>query len=527
MKDVTLYDAYNRPIKKADLVREFAAPTLTGIRTLWTNTVASGLTPQRLASILQNAADGDASEYLTLAEEMEEKEPHYSSVLGTRKRAVKRLPAVVESYSDSAQDKKLADAVRDMVRKPGFKGMLEDALDALGKGYSCTEIMWDRSGSQWFPKEYIWRDPRFFTFDRIARREIRLLDEADMMNGVPLAPYKFIVHVPKLKTGIPIRGGLARLVAWSYLGKNYTFKDWLAFIEVFGMPLRVGRYGPSATEGDINILKTAVANLGSDAAAVLPESMKIEFVEAIKSAGGDKLFQGMAEWVDKQTSKAVLGQTMTADDGSSQSQATVHNEVREDIRDSDAEQLEETVNRDLVRAYIDLNFGPQKNYPSIKLHIAKAEDIQLLITGLEKLVPLGLKVEQSVVRDKLGWPDPAEGAELLGNPPQSNLNAPQPPLNLRGGVNRALNQESPQIKDTVDHFTDRLMTEVNLDPMISPIEKLLNESASLEEFRNKLLNDYSGMDPVNLGNLIQRALGAAELAGRFEVLIPPSPQPSP
>src|SRR3990172_6684796 len=172
MKDVTLYDAYNRPIKKADLVREFAAPTLTGIRTLWTNTVASGLTPQRLASILQNAADGDASEYLTLAEEMEEKEPHYSSVLGTRKRAVKRLPAVVESYSDSAQDKKLADAVRDMVRKPGFKGMLEDALDALGKGYSCTEIMWDRSGSQWFPKEYIWRDPRFFTFDRIARREI-------------------------------------------------------------------------------------------------------------------------------------------------------------------------------------------------------------------------------------------------------------------------------------------------------------------------------------------------------------------
>ena len=42
--------------------------------------------------------------------------------------------------------------VRAMVRRPGFSGLVEDALDALGKGYSATEIIWDRTGPQWEPQ---------------------------------------------------------------------------------------------------------------------------------------------------------------------------------------------------------------------------------------------------------------------------------------------------------------------------------------------------------------------------------------
>ena len=73
---VTLYDAYGRPVRTQELTREIAAPTLTGIRSVWNETVAGGLTPQRLAALLRNANDGDAHEYLTLAEEMEERDPH-------------------------------------------------------------------------------------------------------------------------------------------------------------------------------------------------------------------------------------------------------------------------------------------------------------------------------------------------------------------------------------------------------------------------------------------------------------------
>jgi phage gp29-like protein len=35
-----------------------------------------------------------------------------------------------------------------------------------------------------------------------------------------------------------------------YLFKNYAVKDWVAFAEVFGMPLRIGKYEPGATKAD-------------------------------------------------------------------------------------------------------------------------------------------------------------------------------------------------------------------------------------------------------------------------------------
>nr|WP_284521082.1 DUF935 family protein [Shigella boydii] len=47
---------------------------------------------------------------------------------------------------------------------------------------------------------------------------------------------------------------------------------------------------------------------------------------------------------DAQISKAVLGQTMTTDNGSSRSQADVHNQVRMDIVRWDARQLANTLN---------------------------------------------------------------------------------------------------------------------------------------------------------------------------------------
>jgi len=523
-----IYDSIKRLVKKEDLTREVAAPSLTGVRTLFTNTVASGVTPERMASLLQRAVDGDAHDYLTLAEEMEEKEPHYASVLSTRKRAVKKLPIQIEAATDAPKDVEIADAVRELVKRAGFKAMLEDLLDALGKGYSAVEIEWDTTGKRWFPRAYKWRDPRFFVFDRVSRTQLRLLDEADLVDGVELPPYKFIVHLPKIKSGIPIRGGLARLVAWSYMAKMYTFKDWLAFLEIFGMPLRIGKYGPNALPEDIQILKTAVANLGSDAAAVLPDSMKIEFEKAAQATGGEKLFQGLAEWNDKQTSKAVLGQTMTADDGSSQAQAKVHDEVRGDITESDAEQLEETLNLQLIRPFVDLNFGPQEVYPTLELYIKKPEDLAALTTALKELVPLGLRVEQSVVRDKLNLPDPdpnAKPEDLLGLPTA----APPPPAGKGAALNHhghscphcstALNQEGEQ-PDAADIVAARLSREAAaaMDAMIDQVRALFLTGGSLEEIRDQLVELYPKINSADLGTVMMNAFTCANLAGRSEVL---------
>lgn len=516
-----LLDAYGRPIKSQDLTREHAAPSLTGVRTIWDDTVASGLTPMRLASLLRSAVLGETHEYLTLAEEMEERDLHYACELGKRKLAVSRLPITVEAATDDTRDKDLAEEVRRLTRRPGFRGLLKDLLDGLGKGYSAVEIIWDRSGSTWRPSRYEHRDPRFFQFDRVARRELRLRDEADLMDGLPLAPYKFIIHLPHLKTGLPIRGGLARLAAWAWMCKNYSIKDWMAFAEVFGMPLRIGKYRPGASDADISVLKMAVANLGSDAAAVIPESMLIELVERKSSGGGETVFQVLADWFDAQVSRGILGQTATTQGtpgklGGDEAQS----QVRDDIRDDDAEQLAETINRDLVRAFIDLNFGPQENYPQLVLRDVQMEDVAAISESLAKLVPLGLRVEQSVVRDRLGWPDPADGAECLGD-----KHAGEPEEN--GGKNaakvQAMNRQAlPAPADftpeqqSLENLADTAMAGVDLTGNEAKLLAIIEGSTSYEEAMENLLAAWPELSLDDLSGALEQALLAAGLFGQYQ-----------
>lgn len=222
-------------------------------------------------------------------------------------------------------------------------------------------------------------------------------------------------HIPKLKSGLPIRGGLARLAAWAFLLKSYTLKDWAAFLEVFGMPLRVGRYPRSATPDEKRVLLRAVRDLAADAAAIIPSGMEIEFVEA-KGGSGNAVFGAMAEYLDAQISKAVLGQTMTTDNGSSLAQAQVHENVRYDILRADGRQVSTTINRDLVHPYIAFNFGPQQHYPTVDFPVAEAEDIQTLSEALTKLVPLGLRVQLAEVREKMGLSEPGDDDDVLAAP---------------------------------------------------------------------------------------------------------------
>ena len=87
-----LYDAFGREVDLERLREEQAAPTMSGIRNIYSAMHPSaGLTPERLTVILREAEFGDPFLYLELAEEMEEKDLHYLAVLNTRKEAVCEL----------------------------------------------------------------------------------------------------------------------------------------------------------------------------------------------------------------------------------------------------------------------------------------------------------------------------------------------------------------------------------------------------------------------------------------------------
>lgn len=533
-----LYDHLGRPVQTGDLKRELAGPTLAGVRTVWDQTTASGLTPYALAGLLAEAAAGDATSYLTLAEEMEERDLHYRCEIGKRRLAVTRLEATVEAASDDPKDEELADQVRELTRRDGFRFLCADLMDALGKGYSVCEILWDRAG-QWWPDRYLWRDPRWFVFDRLGRQELRLLDEANSTDGLALAPYKFVAHVPRLKTGIPIRQGIARVAAWAWMCKNFAVKDWMAFAETYGMPLRLGKYGAGASSEDIAVLKLAVANLGSDAAAVIPDSMMVEFVESTKGggSGGHELYQKLADWLDKQVSRGILGQTATTEGtagklGNEDAQA----EVREDIRDDDAWQLAATLNRDLVQPFIDLNWGPQQRYPQLQLRAQDQDDLTLLVSALEKLVPLGLKVEQSVIRDKFGLPEPEDDAEILGVPapavapaafereavePSSQKPAaaarPEEEAQELNSFKRNSSEQQGRFtpeQQALEDLADRAMAGVDLSANEARIVSAVQAAATWEEAIEALLALWPELDMDTLTEMVERATVAAEMFGR-------------
>jgi phage gp29-like protein len=388
--------------------------------------------------------------YLELAEEMEEKDLHYLAVLNTRKEAASQLDLEVKPASSEKDDVRAAEMVRAMLADDALDlaSAMVDILDAIGKGFSATEIVWDSSNREWFPRRLRWRDPRWFMFDWVSGEEllVRSMNNEGARVGVedeqdargshfkgsglygalrgnigiqpltePLLPYKFIVHFAKAKAGLPIRGGLARAAGWCYLFKNYVLKDWVTFAEVFGQPLRVGKYGAGATEQDKDTLLQAVANIGTDAAAIIPESMLIEFTEA-RQTGSAELYQSFCAYLDAQVSKAVLGQTLTTEipqGAGSRAAAEVHDTVRRDIMSADARRLAATLNRDLIRPIVDLNLGPRRNYPRLVLGMADDADVTDFVDIVTKLADHGMRIGQRSILRRLGIAEPAEGEPIL------------------------------------------------------------------------------------------------------------------
>lgn len=161
-----LLDRFGRPIQRKILTTEVSAATIGGVRSPISGTPADGLDPVRLAGILRSADLGDPLRFLELAEIIEERDPHYLGVIGTRKRSVSQIEITVKPASDAPEDVKKSEMVQEWLERGELVDELFDILDAVGKGYSFTEIIWDTSMGQWRPDRLEYRDPRWFRFNR-------------------------------------------------------------------------------------------------------------------------------------------------------------------------------------------------------------------------------------------------------------------------------------------------------------------------------------------------------------------------
>ncbi|MDY7002338.1 MAG: DUF935 family protein, partial [Thermodesulfobacteriota bacterium] len=198
-----LYDHAGRPIRRSDLKKNQAAPSVTGVRSYAMLSPGRTMTPYRLAQALRAAAEGDISAQSLLFEDMEEKDAHIFAEMSKRKRAVTGCPWNVLPTDDSGPAEKQAGFAKQILSKLRFGDLLFDMLDAVGKGFSALELTWDISSGQAVPVTAEHKPQAWFQFHS-KRPELRLLDGT--LDGEGLIPFKWIVHQHKAKSGSPYRG---------------------------------------------------------------------------------------------------------------------------------------------------------------------------------------------------------------------------------------------------------------------------------------------------------------------------------
>lgn len=518
-----LYDYLGRPMELSELkkpeTRQIASAT---VRDRWSTYPSSGLTPSKLANILKAADNGDVSRQAELFEEMEEKDAHLFSQLQTRKLAVQGLGWDITPASDDARAKKVADFCREWLEDfEGFDDAVLDLLDALGKGYSAMEITWDVSSGQAVIVGLEHIHAKKVTFWNSM--DPRILTEANPVQGEEPPPFKTIYHRYKARSGYDTRAGILRVVAWMYLFKNYDIKDWISFAEVYGQPLRLGKYAPGASQDEKDALLNAVRSIGTDAAGIISRNTEIDFVEGQKY-GSVSLYEKLAKWCDEQESKAILGQVLTSSTGDVGSQAlgNVHNEVRQDLTEADCKALARTVRGQILLPMVGYNFGwdaARELLPGFRFLFEPPEDIKAVADTYDVLTGMGFPMSQEHIAERFKVPMMAEGeTPLLRLGVTSKEQALKQALLHRTEMTILSDKDRFEAVnvDPRDLITASLMTMPSTEELVDAVKAELKAATSLEDFRDRIIGVYGALPGDSFRTVLRQALALAELAGRFD-----------
>lgn len=524
-----ILDQFGNPLQKRTLDRQ-QTDALT-LHTRIANHPARGLTPERLNQILESAERGDLVAQHELFRDMEERDGHIFSEMSKRKRAVIKLDWDVVAPRNASKDEEDAAAyVKELLLDlPDFESLLQDCLDGIGHGFAAMEIEWARLGNEWVIGCAHHRPQSWFQTDTQTRMQLRLRDATP--DGVELQPFGWILHKHRATSGYPARMGLGRVLVWPYIFKALSIGDLAEFLDIYGLPLRVGKYPNNATEKEKAALWQAVAGIGHNAAGIIPATMQVEFEEAAK--GGEKPFEAMINWCERTVSKAVLGSTLTSDAGPTglgSGLADIHNEVRLDIRDSDCKQLAATITQHVIYPLLALNKGwaDVRRCPRLVFDTVQAADLKHYADALPKLVESGMRIQLQWAHERLRIPMAgAEDAVLTVPAAPAASAAPKKQQQANSALARptgalaALAELSAKFpdQDAVDEALGSLEGGMQARTLewLKPALKALAQTNSAEEALNLLSSENPLTDDAVLADALARVLFVVELVGADSV----------
>lgn len=162
----------------------------------------------------------------------------------------------------------------------------------------------------------------------IPENNVVLKDISDT-RGLDITKFPHDLALVQLYKG---NGLLEKAVPMTVL-KRHSWASWDEFEQLFGIPIRIAKV---ATSNDT--VKNEVAgwlkDMGTASYGVFPAFAEIDIKEA-NNRDAFNVFMKKIETVDDQVSILINGQTMTVKDGSSHSQANVHQKTQDEITEAD------------------------------------------------------------------------------------------------------------------------------------------------------------------------------------------------
>ena len=493
------------------------------------------ITPSKLKQILEDAENGDIQAQHQLFMDIEEQDSSIAANMMTRKRSVLTLDwRIVEPRNATPAEEKLQAEIDELFYQyPNLEDLFIDLMDAVGHGFSALEIQWAQVDGKWVPKGFKPCPQSWFKLDKDD--SLLLRTPANQM-GEPLRPFGWVVHRHKSRSTQLARDGLYRTLAWLYMYKHYSVRDFAEFLELYGMPIRIGKYGAGATNAEKRTLLRALAEIGHNAAGIMPESMQIELhnVANAGAASGNNPFLQMVDWCEKSIARLILGQTLTSGaDGKSSTNAlgNVHNEVRRDLMISDAKQIAQTITQQIILPYLQINVDPNiapHRVPYFEFDTKEYEDLSVFADAIPKLTGIGVQISESWVRDKLGIPEPQEGELILSTPQGEKTNEKTTALSAvfnhgesctcgcRAAALSAQNGKKDE-QDELDGLIDDALANADfnqqLDPMMKQIVGVVMASESYDEAQEKLIALYPDLTSESHQAYLASAVFLADLLG--------------
>ena len=479
------------------------------------------ITPQKMRALFEDAERGDITAQHELFADIEERDSDIAANLGTRKRALLTLDwRITPPRNATPAEEKMAEAAYELMEGLGeFDDLVIDLMDAVGHGFAALEIEWAFSDGLFTPQALTHRPQSWFKW---SDDDELLLKTPGNQQGEPLWPLGWLVHYHKSRSGQQARNGLFRTLAWLYMFKHYAVHDFAEFLELYGMPIRIGKYGAGATKEEKATLLRAVAEIGHNAAGIMPEGMEIELHNAASgTTSTSNPFLQLADWCEKSAARLILGQTLTSGaDGKSSTNALrkVHNEVRRDLLVSDAKQIAQTISRQLILPWLQINFGgiDPARAPRFEFDVREAEDIAVLAEAIPKLVDVGVQIPEGWVRDKLTIPEAAEGEAVLArrvadNPVNREALAA---LSAQRPSERSGNRRQALLDKVLDDALDVPDFNTQLNPVVRQAVAALMSCDSYEEADAALTALYPQLDNKALCGYMQQALFISDLLGQ-------------